>query len=125
MKLAKNNPETVEKARTLMERQIRSDGSAGRRPARRQPNQPRKNRAEEERVLMSLVLQNAVETSRPIIDQMRHNLAVSMPDSPIFVDGDMTRLARCWPSLSNNAAKYTPPGGQITLWLNDNRTKRS
>jgi CheY-like chemotaxis protein len=40
---------------------------------------------------------------------------MQVPDAPIWVDGDLTRLAQVIGNLLNNAAKYTPSGGHIEL----------
>jgi CheY-like chemotaxis protein/two-component sensor histidine kinase len=61
------------------------------------------------------VLENAIDAARPLIDANRHKLVVSIPSSSIPVEGDMTRLSQVFQNLLNNAAKYTDPGGQITL----------
>jgi CheY-like chemotaxis protein len=65
--------------------------------------------------VLSRVVQHAIETSRPVIDSGRHVLTVVEPSTPIFVDADTTRLAQVFSNLLNNAAKYTEPGGRITL----------
>jgi len=57
----------------------------------------------------------AVETSRPLIDARRHILDVSLPTESIRVHGDVTRLVQMLGNLLNNAAKYTPDGGTITI----------
>ncbi|MFO0960404.1 MAG: PAS domain S-box protein [Isosphaeraceae bacterium] len=68
-----------------------------------------------ERVPLATVLEKAVETSRPLIEQMGHALAVEMPDEPIALDADEARLAQVFSNLLNNAAKYSDRGGRI--WL--------
>jgi signal transduction histidine kinase len=68
-----------------------------------------------EPVELAAVIQNAVETSSPLIDANQHQLALSLPSRPVLLDGDMVRLGQVFANLLNNAAKYTPPGGQI--WL--------
>ena len=57
----------------------------------------------------------AVETSISAIEQAGHELTVVMPDEPIFVDGDLIRLAQVVSNLLNNSAKYTHRGGHIRL----------
>jgi CheY-like chemotaxis protein len=66
-----------------------------------------------ERVDLATVLQNAVETSRPLIEQSGHRLTIHTPPESILVDADMTRLAQVFANLLNNAAKYTEKGGRI------------
>ena len=66
-------------------------------------------------VLLSEVIGNAIETARPTIDARGHALEVSIPPEAHLIEGDLTRLAQVFGNLLLNAAKYTPPGGQITL----------
>jgi CheY-like chemotaxis protein/two-component sensor histidine kinase len=68
-----------------------------------------------ERVDLRNVIAEALEVSSPIIEGNRHELKVSMPSEAILLDADRTRLAQIISNLLNNAAKYTPPGGCISL----------
>src|SRR5262249_42699113 len=68
-----------------------------------------------ERVDLSTVLENAIETSQPFIEASRHEFVISQPPAPIPLDADVTRLAQVFVNLLNNAAKYTNPGGYIQL----------
>jgi PAS domain S-box-containing protein len=67
------------------------------------------------RLLLSDVVSNAVETVRPAIDDAGHELTVLLPDEPLYLDADLTRLAQVFGNLLGNSAKYTPPGGRIRL----------
>jgi signal transduction histidine kinase len=68
-----------------------------------------------ERVEVTDIVRSAVEVSRPLIDSAGHSLTVDLPSEPIWIEGDLTRLAQIVGNLLNNAAKYTPEGGQIRL----------
>jgi PAS domain S-box-containing protein len=68
-----------------------------------------------EPVELATVVRQSVETARPQIEARRHQLTVSMPDQPVWLDADPTRLAQVFANLLNNAAKYTDEGGRITL----------
>ncbi len=68
-----------------------------------------------QRVAVADVVHSAVETSRPLIEQARHTLAVTLPPDPVELDADFVRLAQVFSNLLNNSAKYTEPGGHI--WL--------
>lgn len=64
---------------------------------------------------LNRVLRRAVETSRPLIKAGGHEFSASLPDAPVWLEGDPTRLAQVVANLLNNAAKYTDQGGRITL----------
>jgi len=67
------------------------------------------------RVELAEVVHSALETSRPLIEQAGHTITVTLPPTPIYLDGDLTRLAQVFSNLLTNSAKYTPSGGRI--WL--------
>ena len=67
------------------------------------------------RVDLKTVIASAVETTMPLMDAGRHTLFVDLPDMPLDVDIDATRIAQVVANLLNNAAKYTPAGGKIRL----------
>jgi len=115
MKLAGDDAEAVERSRSMMERQIEqmvrlvddlmdiSRISQG------------KLELLKEHVPLGAVIASAVETTRPLIEQMGHELTVTLPKQPLIVDADMTRLAQVFMNLLNNSAKYSERGGHI--WL--------
>lgn len=57
----------------------------------------------------------AIETHRPVLDARRHRLVVRLPNAPLRVLADPTRLAQIVGNLLDNAAKYTADGGEITV----------
>lgn len=115
LKLMGNDPEALEQSRGMMERQVDqmvrlvddlmdlSRISRGKIELRR------------ERVSLADVLAGAVETSRPLIEEMRHELLITPTTEPVVVDADLTRLAQVFMNLLNNAAKYSERGGRISL----------
>ena len=68
-----------------------------------------------ERVSLRTVVETAVEASRPMIDASRHTVELALPEEPLWLDADPTRLAQVISNLLTNAAKYTPEGGSIEL----------
>jgi PAS domain S-box-containing protein len=68
-----------------------------------------------ERVELADVLDGALETSRPVIEAAGHELTLTLPPEPIYLEADPVRLAQVFANLLNNAAKYTDEGGRIRL----------
>jgi len=70
---------------------------------------------DKELVDIKAAVSNAVEQARPLIEARHHALTVRTDASQATVLGDRTRLVQVIANLLNNAAKYTPQGGEITL----------
>lgn len=64
---------------------------------------------------LATVVARAVEISQPGIDARRHDLKLSRPPEPVWVNGDPVRLTQVVSNLLNNSARYTEPGGRI--WI--------
>jgi PAS domain S-box-containing protein len=115
MRLSGGERAAVERARAMMERQLAqlvhlvddlldlSRISRGKIELRTQ------------RVELAGVVRHAVETCRPAVDQAGHELTVTLPPEPVYVDADTTRLSQVIANLLTNAAKYTDRGGRVDL----------
>jgi PAS domain S-box-containing protein len=68
-----------------------------------------------ERVELATVMRNAVEACRPLIESCGHELQVTLPSEPVFLDADSTRLTQVFSNLLNNAAKYSDRGAHMDL----------
>lgn len=115
LRLSGDVPEAVAPARALLERQVGQlirliddllDVSRITRG---------KLRLNLERLVVSDVLNAALEQSRPLLDKSLQRLSVEIPEEPIYLTGDRVRLAQIFTNLLNNAAKYSEPNGQVTL----------
>jgi PAS domain S-box-containing protein len=70
---------------------------------------------EQVQVDMADVVRRAVETSAPVIEAGKHRLDVQVPPQPLVVRGDVHRLTQLLANVLNNAARYTPQGGNIAV----------
>ena len=114
-KLAPDDPRVMQQARDMMDRQLTqmvrlvddlldvSRINTGKLSLRK------------DLVELAAVVRSAVDTVRPFVETRRHVLQVELPDAPVYVAADTTRLAQVFSNLLHNAAKFTPPGGRISL----------
>jgi two-component system CheB/CheR fusion protein len=66
---------------------------------------------------LTQVGRDAADAVRALMDSRGVNLTVDIVDTPVWVDGDPTRLQQIQVNLLNNAAKYTPRGGHVKLTI--------
>jgi PAS domain S-box-containing protein len=114
MRMTQQDSETAERVRAMMERQLTqmvrlvddlldvSRISRGQVTLRRQ------------RVTLAEIVNQAVETSRPVIESANHELRVRLPE-PVYLYADPVRLTQVISNLLNNASKYSEPSGEIVL----------
>ena len=120
IRLANGDADAVDQARDMMDRQLGhmvrliDDLLDASRIGRN------KMELRRSRVLLSEIIDNAVETARPAIEAAGLGLGISLPAGPLFLDADLTRLAQVLSNLLTNSAKYTNRGGQI--WLTAERS---
>jgi signal transduction histidine kinase len=74
-----------------------------------------KLRLRRERTELATIVDAALESSMPAITGREHQLAVRLPPEPVVMNVDRLRIAQSLSNLLTNAAKYTDPGGTITL----------
>jgi PAS domain S-box-containing protein len=83
------------------------------------------------RLELAAAVRSALEASRPLIEASGHTLELDLPGDALPVYADAVRLAQVVSNLLDNAAKYTEPGGRITvgvrrearealIWVRDN-----
>jgi PAS domain S-box-containing protein len=68
-----------------------------------------------ERITIREVVDHALETTRPLLDQRKHKVTVSLVDTPIWLQADPSRLEQVIVNLLANSAKYTDEEGCIEL----------
>jgi PAS domain S-box-containing protein len=120
---ATNDPQVIESASAVMERQVDrmvrlvddlldvARISRGKIELRR------------ERATVAAIVEQAIEMYRPVCEERRQLVEVSLPPEPLVVDADVVRLTQVLGNLIHNSCKYTDPGGHITVRAERNGSK--
>ena len=115
MRLKRDTPDVVDRATKIIERQVvhmvrlideLMDISRINRDKLRLTTEP---------IRLSEAIAVAVEMSQPQIDNAGLALEILQDPNDVVITADRLRLAQVFTNLMNNAAKYTEPGGTVTL----------
>jgi signal transduction histidine kinase/CheY-like chemotaxis protein len=115
LKVARDDREVLDRARAMMERQVGqmvrliddlldvSRISRGKLKLRR------------ERVELAPMIRQAAETCRPMAECARHEITLTLPPQPLYLNADPIRLTQVFSNLLDNACKFTKDAGRISL----------
>ena len=68
-----------------------------------------------ETVTLQTIVAEALGSTRGVIDARGHRVSLSLPEEPLRFEADPTRIIQVVGNLLDNAAKYTPHGGEISV----------
>lgn len=115
LKLTDHSPETIAQVRDMMERQLNQMVRLVDDLLDIARINSGKIELKIECLTLGEIVLSAVETSTPLINACNHRFSVEVHNEAILLNADAARLAQVLSNLLNNAAKYTPPGGEIRL----------
>ena len=72
---------------------------------------------------LSTVVEQIVAAAQLQFKTRQHELLCTVPETPVFVNGDTVRLEQVMANLLDNASKYTPSGGRIVVTLRETATE--
>ena len=71
------------------------------------------------RIDLRAAVDDAVDAAMPAISEAGHALHLQLPTAPVVLYGDPGHVTQMVLNLLNNAARFTPPGGEIWLGVAD------
>lgn len=120
MRLAGNDRDAIERSREVLDRQARQLARIVEDLIDLARIVEKKVELRRERVNVRTVVEAALETSRPQMEESQLRLIVRLPDEPLYLDADPVRISQVLVNLLNNAGKHTAPGGEV--WLTAERS---
>ena len=72
---------------------------------------------ERTRVDLRAIVRSALETLDAEISTKKQQLTISVPEVPVWAQGDSCRLEQVFVNLIANASRYTDVGGELAVWM--------
>lgn len=110
-------PDRIEKARRILERQLKQLVHLVDDLMELSRIDTGNMRLRRERLAMQDVVDQTIEATELTLQRCGHRLVVASEPVRLYVNGDVTRLVQVLTNMINNAARYTPTPGMITVIL--------